>query len=43
MLGEDDFDLDPTTGLGEVRLRFTAIGPSQTMLDDVYIDPSARN
>ena len=43
MLGEDDFDLDPTTGLGEVRLRFTAIGPAQTVLDDVYIDPSARN
>ena len=43
LLGEDDLDLDPDTGLGEVRLRFTAIGPAQTVLDDVYIDPSARN
>jgi hypothetical protein len=43
LLGDLDFDLDPDTGLGEVRLRFTAIGPAQTLLDDVYIDPSARN
>ena len=43
LLGEDDFDLDPDTGLGEVRLRFTTIGPAQALLDDVYIDPSARN
>ena len=43
LLGEDDFDLDPATGLGEVRLRFTSVGLATTLLDDVYIDPSARN
>ena len=43
LLGEDDFDLVPATGLGEVRLRFTSVGPATALLDDVYIDPSARN
>lgn len=43
LLREDYFDLNPDTGLGEVRLRFTAIGPATALVDDVYIDPSARN
>jgi hypothetical protein len=43
LLGEDLFDLDPLTGLGAVRLRFTGLGPATALVDGVYVDPSARN
>jgi hypothetical protein len=42
-LGEGSFDLDPDTGLGEIRLRFATIGPATALVDGVYIDPRARN
>ena len=40
---EESFGLDPVSGLGSVRLRFTALGPATSLLDGVYIDPRARN
>lgn len=43
VLDEDDFDLDPATGLGAVRVKLTAYGPASSLVDDVYIDPRARN
>ena len=43
LLGEDAFGLDPLTGLGAVRVRFTGLGPATALVDGVYIDPSARN
>ena len=42
-LDEDDFDLDPQTGLGAVRVKLTTLGPATSLIDGVYIDPRARN
>jgi hypothetical protein len=42
-LGSERFELDPETGLGEIRLRFTTVGPASALVDGVYIDPRARN
>jgi hypothetical protein len=41
-LGASLFDLDPTTLTTQIRLRFTTEGPATAVLDDLYIDPSAR-
>ncbi len=41
-LGAGLFELDPTTLTTQIRLRFTADGPATAVLDDVWIDPSAR-
>jgi hypothetical protein len=41
-LGANAFDLDPTTLTTQIQMRFTAIGPATAVLDDLYIDPSAR-
>lgn len=43
LLGQRDFALDPTTGLGQIQLRFTSDGPGTAVLDDVYVDPTARH
>lgn len=43
LLGAGNFLLDPVSGLGEIRLRFTTLGPATALIDGVYIDPSARN
>jgi hypothetical protein len=42
-LGQGNFDLDPVTGTGQIQLRFSALGPATGVVDDVYIDPHARN
>ena len=41
-LGAGLFELDPTTLTTEIQLRFTADGPATAVLDDLWIDPSAR-
>jgi hypothetical protein len=41
-LGASLFDLDPTTLTTQIRLRFTTEGPASAVLDDLWIDPSAR-
>jgi hypothetical protein len=41
-LGASFFDLDPTTLTTQIRLRFTTQGPATAVLDDLWIDPSAR-
>ena len=41
-LGAGLFDLDPTTLTTQIRLRFTTDGPATAVLDNLYIDPSAR-
>jgi hypothetical protein len=43
MLGQRDFVLDPTTGLGRIQLRFTSSASGTAVLDDVYVDPTARH
>lgn len=42
-LGASLFDLDPDTGTTEIRMQFTADGPATAVLDDLYIDPRARD
>lgn len=41
-LGATLFDLDPITLTTQIQMRFTADGPATAVLDDLYIDPSAR-
>lgn len=41
-LGAGLFDLDPTTLTTQIQLRFTTEGPATAVLDDLWIDPSAR-
>jgi hypothetical protein len=41
-LGAGLFDLDPTTLTTQIQLRFTTEGPASAVLDDLWIDPSAR-
>lgn len=43
LLGQTDFLLDPVTGLGQIQLRFTSVGPGTAVLDDLFIDPTARH
>lgn len=42
-LDESAFGLDPVTGNASVRLVFTSRTLFPALVDDVYIDPSARN
>jgi hypothetical protein len=42
-LGASFFDLDPVTGTTEIRMRFVTDGPATAVLDDLWIDPKARN
>jgi hypothetical protein len=42
-LDERAFGLDPVTGSASIRLVFTAKSLVPALIDDVYIDPSARN
>jgi hypothetical protein len=42
-LDESAFGLDPVTGNASIRLVFTAKSLVPALIDDVYIDPSARN
>ena len=42
-LGASFFDLDPTTGTSEIRMRFVTDGPATAVLDDLWIDPKARD
>jgi hypothetical protein len=42
-LGASFFDLDPTTLTTEIRMRFVTDGPATAVLDDLWIDPKARN
>jgi hypothetical protein len=41
-LGAGLFDLDPITLTTQIRLRFTTQGPATAVLDDLWVDPSAR-
>lgn len=43
LLDETAFGLDPITGAASVRLVFESTGVSTALIDDVYIDPRARN
>jgi hypothetical protein len=42
-LDESAFGLDPVTGNASIRLVFTGKSLVPALIDDVYIDPSARN
>jgi hypothetical protein len=42
-LDESAFGLDPVTGTASIKLVFESAGPATALLDDVYIDPRARN
>jgi hypothetical protein len=42
-LGASFFDLDPITGTTQIRLVFTAGGPATAVLDNLYVDPRARD
>lgn len=42
-LDETRFGLDPETGTATVRIVFEGAGKATALLDDVYIDPRARN
>jgi hypothetical protein len=42
-LGASFFDLDPTSGTTQIRMSFTNAGPATAVLDDLWIDPKARN
>jgi hypothetical protein len=41
-LGAGLFNLDPITLTTQIRLRFTTQGPATAVLDDLWVDPSAR-
>jgi hypothetical protein len=42
-LGANLFSLDPITGTTQIRMVFTADGPATAVLDDLYVDPRARD
>ena len=42
-LDETAFGLDPVTGTATVRLAFESAADATALIDDVYIDPRARN
>lgn len=42
-LGASFFDLDPITGTTQIRMVFTADGPATAVLDDLWVDPRARD
>jgi hypothetical protein len=42
-LGASFFDLDPGSLTTEIRMRFVTDGPATAVLDDLWIDPKARN
>lgn len=42
-LGAPFFALDPITGTTRIRMVFTADGPATAVLDDLYVDPRARD
>ena len=42
-LDETAFGLDPVTGTATIRLVFDSVGDRAALVDDVYIDPRARN
>lgn len=42
-LGASFFDLDPVSGTTEIRMRFVTDGPATAVLDDLWIDPKARD
>jgi hypothetical protein len=42
-LGASFFDLDPVTGTTEIRMRFVTDGPATAVLDDLWVDPKARD
>ncbi len=42
-LGATFFDLDPVTGTTEIRMEFVTDGPATAVLDDLWVDPKARD
>jgi hypothetical protein len=42
-LGASFFDLDPVSLTTEIRMRFVTDGPATAVLDDLWVDPKARN
>jgi hypothetical protein len=42
-LGASFFDLDLVTGTTEIRMRFVTDGPATAVLDNLWVDPKARN